>query len=334
MDEGMLEKFLVQSGAHILEARVVSFGNTVAEYQALESAVVVPLLGHAALRVTGDDRLDFVHGQVSNEVKRLKTDTLSQNLMLNYKGHALAQLNVFRREDDLFLAIEGGAGAFVERELKAHIVFDQVEVQNVSNQITSVSVQGSKAAQVLTSLTSELPTGIDFIQLPFASGKLLIHAARRSKAGGFDIHVLTRDAELLMQALLDAGAMLAGEKALTLSRIEALIPYAETEAGDGILPQECGLDYCVSYRKGCYLGQEIMARIEARGNLRRSLKGLRLSGMPVRREVLAKDKTVGQLGAVAEHPEFGVIALVILRNDIENVTHLTASGFQVQPFTS
>ena len=200
--------------------------------------------------------------------------------MLNHKGHALAQMGVFRREDDLFLAIEGGAGEFVERELKAHIIFDQVELQNLSETITSFTVQGIKADEIISSLTTELPVSPNFIQVPFASAKILIHPSRRSSMGGFDIHVLSRDAQVLMQTLVDAGAVLAGEQALILSRIEAGIPYAETEAGEGVLPQECGLEPLVSYTKGCYLGQEIMARIEARGNLRRSLKGLRLSGVP------------------------------------------------------
>lgn len=308
-------------------------GDEQQEFYALESAVVVPLLGHTSLRVTGEDRLDFVHGQLSNEVKRLKQGQFSENLMLNHKGHALAQMRVFRRADDVFIAVEGEAGTLVEGELRAHIVFDQVELQNLSNAITSFTVQGKDALKVVSSLTPELPEEHVFIQVPFATAKILIHPSRRSVWGGFDLHILTKDAHHLLEHVLGSGAVLAGEKALTISRIEAGIPYAETEAGEGVLPQECGLESWVSYTKGCYLGQEIMARIEARGNLRRKLKGLKLFGMPAGREIMLADKRVGQLGAVAEHPQLGVIALAVLRSDLGEDAVLRVEDFEARPVT-
>jgi tRNA-modifying protein YgfZ len=299
-------------------------------FQALESAVLVPLLGHTALRVTGDDRHDFVHGQLSNEIKRLKPNTFSENLMLNHKGHALAQMRVFRRDDDLFIAVEGNKGEFVERELRAHIVFDQVELQNLSNVISSFTVQGKFAAKVITNLAPELPMDNTFIQVPFASAKVLIHPAKRSVPGGFDIHVLSSDAEMLIQHLLESGVTLGGEQALNISRVEAGIPHAETEAGEGILPQEAGLEPLISYAKGCYLGQEIMARIEARGSLRRSLQGLKLASVPNARDIYLGTKIVGQLGTVVQHPLLGVIALAVLRNDLEPDVVLNISGVEAR----
>ena len=327
----MISDFLTR-GAILSKGRIVSFGDERAEYKALESAVIVPLLGHTALRVTGEDRLDFIHGQVSNQVKGLKPNTFSENLMLNHKGHALSQLRVFRREEDLFLTVEGGAGEFVERELRAHIIFDQVELQNLSQTIMSFTVQGVSAAQVLSSFGSDLPSDGAFIQVPFANAKILIQASRRTQQGGFDIHVLLKDTEALLAVLLKAGASLAGEKALEISRIEAGIAYAETEAGEGILPQEAGLEHCISYTKGCYLGQEIMARIEARGIMRRSLRQLKVSGTPIDRNIVVGEKTVGQLGAWAEHPSLGVIALAVLRNDLASDAVLDVSGLEAKVF--
>jgi tRNA-modifying protein YgfZ len=314
----MLKDFLVARGARFnQQGRLESFGPSKNEFEKLEGAVVVPLLVHTALRVTGADRLDFVHGQLSNEVKRLQLGTLSENLLLNHKGHALAQMRVFRRDDDLFLAVEGNAGELVERELRAHIIFDQVALQNLSGTITSFTVQGKEAAKVLESFGA-LPTANAFIQVPFANAKILIHAAKRTVPGGFDVHVLSKDAESLLTKLLESGATLAGETALEMSRVEAGIPYAETEAGEGVLPQEAGLEHCVSYTKGCYLGQEIMARIEARGNLRRSLKKVRLETLPSaeNHEIHSSDKVVGRLGKVVEHPHLGVIGLAVMRNDL------------------
>jgi tRNA-modifying protein YgfZ len=314
----MLQDFFIAQNAKFSEkGRLESFASSNAEFAGLKTAIVVPLLGHTALRVTGADRLDFVHGQLSNEVKRLQPNTFSENLLLNHKGHALAQLRVFRRDDDLFLAVEGGAGELVERELKAHIIFDQVELQNLSATITSFTIQGKEAGKVLESFGS-LPTSNTFVQIPFANAKILIHASKRTVPGGFDVHVLSKDAESLLTQLLESGVTLAGEQALDMSRVEAGIPYAETEAGEGVLPQEAGLEHCVSYTKGCYLGQEIMARIEARGNLRRSLKKVGLEALPSseNRDIRASEKVVGRLGKVVKHPTLGVIGLAVLRNDL------------------
>jgi tRNA-modifying protein YgfZ len=314
----MLKDFLVARGANFNgQGRLESFGSPRGEFEKLEGVVVVPLLGHTALRVTGADRLDFVHGQLSNEVKRLQPNTFSENLLLNHKGHALAQMRVFRRDEDLFLAVEGNTGELVERELRAHIIFDQVELQNLSETITSFTLQGKDAAKVL-GFFGTLPTGNTFIQVPFANAKILIHPAKRTTPGGFDVHVLTKDVEVLLQHLLELGATLVGEQVLEMSRVEVGIPYAETEAGEGVLPQEAGLEHCVSYTKGCYLGQEIMARIEARGNLRRSLKKVRLETLPTseNHEIHSSDKVVGRLGKVVEHPHLGVIGLAVMRNDL------------------
>jgi tRNA-modifying protein YgfZ len=323
----MLAAFLQARGAKIDErGRLESITSPVEEFKGLETAIVVPLLAHTALRVTGADRLDFVHGQLSNEVKRLQVGTFSQNLLLNHRGHALSQLSVFRRDDDLFLAVENNSGELVERELKAHIIFDQVELQNLSGTITSFTVQGQEAARVLEPFGVS-PSGNAFIQLPFASAKILIHASRRTMFGGFDIHVLSKDAESLLAKVQEGGATLASERALDISRIEAGIPYAETEAGEGVLPQEAGLEPLVSYTKGCYLGQEIMARIEARGNLHRSLKKLKLSAIPEspERDIRLGDKVVGRLGTVVKHPELGVISLAVLR-DVPADAELSVAG--------
>lgn len=320
MTQTLLQPWL--GTAQLRHGRVRRFGDVAAEVSALETAGLVPLLGTGALQVTGADRLDFLHGQISNEVKRLNPGEGRAALMLNVKGHALALMRVYRRDDDLFVAPEGGAGAQVEAQLRAHIIFDQVELQNLGETLSALTLQGEAAPTVLRDVFgSALPGTLlpdTFAQLPFASAKVLVSPVARSRAGGFDLHVLSRDAEALLKALSGAGAAFAGEDALEAVRIEAGIAGAELEGGEGVLPQEAGLEHAVSYRKGCYLGQEIMARVEARGNLRRRLVGLRLDGFPEpgTRDLTRGGKTVGRLGGVAEHPQLGVVALASVRTEV------------------
>ena len=325
--------FLGQHGASIQGGLVRHFGAPEQEFVAIRTqAALVPLLSFTPLRFTGADRLDFLHGQVTNEVKRLEVGRTNQALMLNIKGHALAQMRIYRRQDDLFVAVEGAKGPQVQAQLQAHIIFDQVEIQNLEDQIVTFTLQGPKVAPILQAVfTEDLPADGAFDEAPFASAKVLVAPAARSEHGGYDLHVLLRDAGELVKVLLEHGAVLAGEDALDVARVDAAIPAAHAEAGEGVLPQEAGLEGAISYRKGCYLGQEIMARIEARGNVRRTLRRLKLSGMPEQgtRDIMSKDKVVGRLGRVVAHPEHGVVALGVLRSDLAEDAELYAGEVTV-----
>lgn len=327
--EQPLVDLLLASGAVIHNGRVQTFGAAHAEWTALAHAGVVPLLGATPLQLTGADRLDFLHGQISNEVKRLPVGSSCSALMLNVRGHALALMRVYRRDDDLFVSVEGGAGAEVEAQLREHIIFDQVELTNLQGTLTALTLQGSSAATIVKQVFDVAPPEAEqFIQVSFAGAKVLLAANTRgaadAAAGGFDLHVLSQHAPALLRALQAAGATFAGEAALDAHRVAAGLADAEHEGGEGVLPQEAGLDYAVSYRKGCYLGQEIMARIEARGKPRRRLVGLKLDGAPSAgaRDLVLNGKTVGRLGSVAGHPLLGTVALGSVRTEIPEGTDL------------
>ncbi len=319
------QSILERRGATFENGRAARFSSLGREVQALGNAGLVPLLGTSPLRLTGTDRLEFLHGQVSHEVKRLRPGESRPALMLNVRGHALALMRVYRREDDLFVAVEGGAGESVQAQLKAHIIFDQVEIDDLTGTLQTLTLQGAAAGETirraLPADTSQaaLPGEGAFLEVPFKSAKVLVSATPRSRAGGYDLHVLTEDAPALVAALEGAGAQLAGEVALKAVRVEAGIAEAEFDGGEGVLPQEVGLDYALSYRKGCYLGQEIMARIEARGKVRRRLVGLKLSALPEpgERDLTQNGKTVGRLGGVAMYPRLGVVALGSVRTEVE-----------------
>src|SRR5690606_9554127 len=110
-----------------------------------------PLAGVTRLRLTGDDRLDFLHGQVSNTVRDLEVGGTNVALMLNHRGHALAQLAVARAADRLEVAVEAGAGELVEQSLRDHIIFDQVVVERLTDQL-GLTLQGPRAPEALRAL--------------------------------------------------------------------------------------------------------------------------------------------------------------------------------------
>lgn len=256
------------------------------------------------IEVTGEDRIPFVHGLVTADVRSLTPGTGTGALLLNHRGHALVQLTVVHLGERLLLAVEGGHTDFVRAELDRHIIFDQVVLQDVSHDWQQLTVQGQEAARIADAVA----TGMQ------AAAR---SAARRSAEGGFDLF-MTGDRQRAGELAVNAGSREAGRATLDAARVAGLAPQAATEAGEGVLPQEAGLEPLVSYRKGCYLGQEIMARIEARGNLRRGLRRLNLDGDPAgERDIRLGERSVGRLGTVVPAPDgTGSSALAVIRLDL------------------
>lgn len=305
------------------EENVISFANDDQALKAFEEgAALIPLQASAVIRASGDDRLDFVQGQVTNNVKQLQVGGFHEALMLNHKGHALAQMQILRREKELTLVVEDNARALVQEQLQRHIIFDQVQLKDLTEVISVFSVQGVKAAELLADLCSALPAEKQFVETNFQGASLTIYPSKRSAQGGFDIQIETPAASALFGHLLEKGCVATGSNVATMARVLAGIPKVATEAGEGVLPQEAGLEQAISYTKGCYLGQEIMARIEARGKLRRGLQVLKFSGLPSASvsDVSQAGKRVGRLGQVIEHPEYGVFGLAVVRNDLTDTS--------------
>jgi len=314
-------------------------------------AVVVPrrALGH--LRVTGADRLAFVHGLLSHDVAGLPEGGAVDALLLDHKGQPQAGLGVVRRRDDLFLAVDDGMGEVVRRTFVEHVIFDQVEVTPLDDRLATATLVAATAAGVVAALEAAWPGAVaglaDALEAfggpagasptePVAStasvartasvatgaGRVLLRPRRFGGGWAVDVHLLAADLALAWPRWSAAGVRAVGERAWTAGRVAQGVASARGEGRLG-LPQECGLEGRVSYRKGCYLGQEIMARIEARGRLRRGLRLLQLAGPPPGlgsargwRLVDAEGRVVGALGSAAPAPDgAGWWALAVVRLD-------------------
>lgn len=272
------------------------------------------------ITVTGEDRLDFVHGLVSADVRGLAEGSGTGALLLNHRGHALAQLTVVRLPGLLLLAVEDAMTEFVFSELDRHIIFDQVTLERPQAEWTQLTVQGP--AQDIAA---------DLDRLRAADSFAAAVVARRSLSGGHDLFFRAPYASLapLIGELLSETA---DRQQLEQARVEAGVAAAALDAGEGVLPQEAGLEHLVSYRKGCYLGQEIMARIEARGNLRRGLRRIRLEGdAGTERDVLLDGRRVGRLGTVTAAAEGNAsrAGLAVLRLDLPVDAELTVGEAKV-----
>lgn len=283
-----------------------------------QGALLVVLRDHGRLLLSGADRLDFLHGQISNDVRGLAEGGMNRSLLLNHRGQALAEMQVLRGHDDIDLVVEGGAVEVVEDSLRRHIIFDQVELASQDSH-TTLTLQGDEAKQLLAALVgAEPPEYGRHERVEIGGAAVIVSPVSRTGRLGYDLYLEEGAVEAVSEAVADGGAEIGSRSALEVARVSAGIPTVAGEAGAGVLPQEAGLEPLVSYRKGCYLGQEIMARIEARGKLRRELGGLILEGEPAAddREIRLEGKLVGRLGTVVRHPRLGLLALAVLRSDL------------------
>lgn len=347
------EFWRAQGGVDVGAARLEHFGDPDGETARAfdgRGAQLVPLLAVTPLRITGPDRVAFLHGQLSNAVAGLGPGGYAPTLQLDARGRVVGEADLCVRQDDLFLAVHDARGPAVRASLEAHVVFDDVRVSDLSEVLTAVTVQGAAAAEVVERAFGAVPTARSFVQVPSGPGteeggagtsaeppSVLLLERDRSAAGGVDVHLLVGQLPELVRALLESGAELAGERALTLMRVLAGVPSVAREASDGALPQELALTSALSFAKGCYLGQEIMARIEARGAVKRGLARLRLecgagpegvgrAAALEGRELRLGERAVGRIGSVAALPDGALAALAVMRTDLPVDADLEVAG--------
>jgi len=297
-----------------------------------DGALLVPLSGLTPLRFTGADRASFLHGQLSNRVEGLAAGACNRTLQLDARGQVVGEGMLFARERDLFLAVDDRRGPQVRASLERHVVFDDVVIEDLSATNVALTLQGAGAEAAIARALGVPPAADRFARYPVGDAEVLVAARRRSRSGGFDLHLLARQLPEVVGALREAGARLAGVRALTLARVLAGVPSVAHEGASGALPQELGLEAALSLDKGCYLGQEIMARIDARGNVRKGLARVRLEGdaealvaLPAgdARALLSGDRKVGQLGTVVREPHGGWRGLAVVRRDLPPDVALT-----------
>ncbi len=274
----------------------------------------------SSLRLTGPDRLDFLQGQMTAHLKAAPTPGRVAALFLNVKGQIEFFAQIYKRPDDLYIHLAQGQAEILERRFKKYIIFDQVEVQNVSSALSTLHLWGEISLEVAQKLSYALE-GAETQIVQVGEMTLLTSKLNRTGEAGLEVHVLNKYLEELTQVLqLEEKPY----RALQEARVQAGIPDPLEDGFVGGLPQECGFEYAVSYKKGCYIGQEIMARLEARGNSRHRLVQLEGHNLPSHFELEQGGKKVGQTGL-----SVGNVVLARLRKELEDGSHLEIQGSSV-----
>lgn len=293
---------------------VGAFGPPEAEYAALRTAgVLLDEPQRATLGVRGTDRLDFLHRMVTQDLRGMAPGSVRRAFWLNRTGRIDADLRVLCRPDEVLLDVDAASAPGCAAGLESYIISEDVSIADVSPQWHRLAVHGPRGPEVVAHLAGA--DGARVRQLAPGQG-LDLHLAgvaacvdRDDTAGVAGLHVLVaRDgAAQVYGALLDAGAGLGspsaaghprpalrpgGWHAFNVARIEAGTPLFHVDFGPDSLPHETGvLASRVSFTKGCYLGQEIVARMHALGKAKRELVPLRLE----RRVPASPDDAAGAL---------------------------------------
>ena len=220
------------------------------------------------LELMGPDRERFFGGMVTAAIEGLEPGTGRFGFITDVRGRILASAAVLALEDRLWLEIPKGRGRTIIEHLEKYIVTDQVEILPLGD-MASVRIAGPKSAEALADLGAEAARDLTE-PWSHTQVELLDYQARLVREGhgpipGFSLWQSSAIAPLMTDDLAEAGLPRAGPEATEALRIEHGHPLWGTDYEDSNLPQETGIPNAVDYEKGCYLGQEIVARIHYRG---------------------------------------------------------------------
>jgi tRNA-modifying protein YgfZ len=277
------------------------------DYERLREAVgLVDRSARGKLRLTGGEAADYLQGQVTNDVAALTPGTGCYAALLNHKGKMLTDMRVLRGEDFIWIDTEPEALHTLIRNVSMYSIGRDVHHEDVTASHAILSLIGPEARAHL-----DAPPPAE--EHAFTLGE---HGIYVSTDLGVDVICAAADAAAVRDAL-DIEPV--SEEAAECLRIESGRPRFLYDVGTDTIPQEAGLnERAVSFTKGCYVGQETVARLHYKGKPNRHLRGLRLeSSVGDGDEIRVGDRVVGQVGTAVLSPAHGPIALAIVRREAE-----------------
>jgi folate-binding protein YgfZ len=226
-----------------------------AVYQAArEGCAVIDLSARAVLTVTGPDRVSYLHGMVTNDVEGLAVGASNYAAMLTAKGAMVGDVRVLKLADQLVLDTGPGRGDAVRDFLLKYLISEEAEVQDAP-QLAVVGLVGPRAGELAATVTVALGRFESFL-------------------GGVDLVVPRAQVAEVLAGL--APAPLLDEATAEVLRVERGVPLFGVDMTEATIPMEANLERALHYQKGCYIGQEVIARATYRGQLNKKLVGLLL----------------------------------------------------------
>ncbi len=272
------------------------------------------------LLLLGAEAAEFLQGQLTNDIEALEVGDGCYAALLDRKGHMQADMRVLRpAAEEIWIDTEPETLATTRRHLEMYKIGREVEIEDVTTGRAILSLVGPRSAD----LAGAPPLPEYACQQLAVAG---IDCLAVGTALGLDLIAQLADGDALRAALATAGAPEVSPEAVEILRIEAGTPRFGAEMDSATMPAEAGIvEAAVNFEKGCYIGQETVARLHYRGKPNRHLRGLQLSAQtPAGTPLMLGEKEVGRVGGSAVSPVRGPVALAILRREAEPGAELAA----------
>jgi glycine cleavage system T protein len=276
------------------------YGDKWQEYQAVRNGVgVIDISNRGRIEVTGKNRIQFLHNLVSNDVKSMQPGNGIFAAFLNVRGHILSDCFIYMIEDSILLDVPTSTREKIYYHLEKYSPAGEFNVTDITEASSLLALQGPLARPLLNNLgaitVNKLQQELQITEAKIADHSITVVKHSRTGEEGFDLFISNENIVSVFEVLVKAGAKPVGQKAFDLLRIEAAVPEYGVDMDEDIILLETGLESAVSYNKGCYLGQEPIARIHHRG---RDQTAKRLAGLVIEGEDIpnAKSKVFNKSG--------------------------------------
>jgi folate-binding protein YgfZ len=284
------------------------FGDSHEEFAALRNGCGVYDLGYRAkISLTGSDRVRWLNGMVTNNIRDLAADRGIYAFLLNPQGHILGDLFTYNRGDSITVDTDSSQLEKILATFDHYIIMDDVEVRNLSDQTTALGITGPKAGAVLTNAGFSVAE-LESLQLQSIFWKGMDCTLVRNddpQIAGYEVWMASEKVRELWDALTAAGAAPVGSEAFELHRIATGVPLYGVDIRERDLPQETEQARALNFNKGCYVGQEIVERIRSRGAVHRKFSGFIADGdvqFARGTKIIAGEKEVGEITSAAAIP--------------------------------
>ena len=317
---------------------VLHYGDVAAEYAALRTgALLVDRTHRGRVRLRGEKARDVVTGLVTNDIIALEPGQGAYAAALTPKGKIIADVRVFTSADAILMDVPARAFPGFIAMIRKYVNPRSSPYSDESATLHDLCIAGANArlvlAEVLGAHSATLGTLPPYghITADFEGATLEIARTPELGSDAYDCFVPAALHETMRARLIDAGARPGGLVAWDIARVEAGRPEWGLDIDETTIPQEANLDElgAISYTKGCYTGQETVARVHFRGHVNRHLRGLMFDGdEPAPRGAALGDtagKAVGDVRSGATSPRLGAIALAMVRREVEAGSMLTVT---------
>jgi tRNA-modifying protein YgfZ len=311
----------------------LDYGNVEREYAALRSgAMLVDRSHRGRMRFRGEKSREILNGLLTNDIQSLSQGEGCYACALTAKGKIIADLFAHVTGDSVLVDISPRAHVGFRDMIRKYVNPRLSAYSDVTRDLAQVGLFGTASRRMLASALGIDEAGLESVR---PNGHIEVDSALVVKSPalglqGFDIMTSVDRLEEIWASLVRAGATPAGMLAWDIARIEAGRPELGVDMDENTLVQEANMDdlHAISYTKGCYTGQETVARVHFRGHVNRHLRALRHaheSGVPTGAELVdAGGKLVGDVRSTASSPRLGQIAMAMVRHEVEMPASLHA----------